>query len=562
MINQTEYIHALESFLISMEQIETQNADAVRDAVRELCQVLHIGKITLRYLNTADIPDVQESVVFYQADSAFPGESVRKRFSAPNMAEIEYEALPETENSWTDEIRQKTGLLLNTLFSFNARVKLMQVTQKLLCHDRDLDIPNMRYFDQYIAELVKSGKDFSGYASVFFNFKHFSVINQQIGRDKGTLVMKRYVHRIKELLDEQDEIIFRVGGDNFAILLKKEKMPSVIRILEGTGICYDSSGRDRVLVTATAGVCYLKDIKIRNSSDILDKTSLASYTARYQSSQDIVVFNDQMLEYKKRNVRIENMFPEAIRNEEFLVYYQPKISLDGFRIAGAEALCRWQHDGRLIPPGEFIPVLEQGMEICTLDFYMLEHVCRDIRRWLDEGRSVVRISVNLSRRHMTDMDLLEHILKIVDENQVPHQYIEIELTETTTDVEFKDLKRVVAGLQKQGISTSVDDFGIGYSSLNLIKEIPWNVLKVDKSFLPNADDTDKSMKEAVFRHVIAMAQEMGLECIAEGVETKEQVDLLLANCCNLAQGFLFDRPLPVGEFENRLGNYAYHCPES
>ena len=154
---------------------------------------------------------------------------------------------------------------------------------------------------------------------------------------------------------------------------------------------------------------------------------------------------------------------------------------------------------------------------------------------------------------MMDMDLLERIIDIVDRNDVPHQYIEIELTETTTDVEFRDLKRVVSGLQAEGIYTSVDDFGIGYSSLNLIKEIPWDVIKVDRSFLPSdIDDEDANRRAIMFKYVVAMAHEMGLECIAEGVETEQQVQILRDNSCELAQGFYFDKPLPVADFEQKL----------
>ncbi|MCH5275361.1 MAG: EAL domain-containing protein, partial [Lachnospiraceae bacterium] len=140
----------------------------------------------------------------------------------------------------------------------------------------------------------------------------------------------------------------------------------------------------------------------------------------------------------------------------------------------------------------------------------------------------------------------------------PHEYIEIELTETTTDVEFKDLKRIIGGLQQSGVFTSVDDFGIGYSSLNLIKEIPWNVLKLDRSLLPAKGDENPVQKDTMFKYIVAMTQAMGLECISEGVETKEQVKLLVDNKCNLAQGFYFDKPLPVEEFETRLDkNYIY-----
>ena len=247
---------------------------------------------------------------------------------------------------------------------------------------------------------------------------------------------------------------------------------------------------------------------------------------------------------------IEATLPEAIEREEFRVYYQPKILLKDYRLIGAEALCRWFQNGKIVAPGEFVPVLEQSKLICLLDFYMLEHVCRDIRRWLDEGKKVVTVSVNLSRIHMGDMDLLENILSIIDKYQVPHEYIEIELTETGTDVDFKNLKTLVSGLRGAGISTSVDDFGTGYSSINLIRELPWSVLKIDKSFLPGKEEDDQKL--IMIKHLIALAQDMDIECIVEGVETVEQVKLLKESNCYLAQGYYFDKPLPVQEFEEKL----------
>ncbi|MBP5578737.1 MAG: EAL domain-containing protein, partial [Ruminococcus sp.] len=142
-------------------------------------------------------------------------------------------------------------------------------------------------------------------------------------------------------------------------------------------------------------------------------------------------------------------------------------------------------------------------------------------------------------------------------NNVPHEYIEIELTETTTDVEFRDLKRVVSSLQQKGIYTSVDDFGMGYSSLNLIRDIPWNVLKVDRSFLPMDAEGSESTRSVMFRYVVAMAKDLGLECVAEGVETSSQVKVLRDNNCVFAQGFLFDKPLPLDEFEQRMDKHFY-----
>lgn len=157
---------------------------------------------------------------------------------------------------------------------------------------------------------------------------------------------------------------------------------------------------------------------------------------------------------------------------------------------------------------------------------------------------------------MIDIDLTDHILSIINKYNIPHDLIEIELTETASDVMFSDLRRIVSGLQRENVKTAVDDFGVGYSSLNLIRDIPWDVLKIDKSFVPQTED-DGNVSNVMFRHLISLAQDMGLECVVEGVETDEQLRILKKNNCQIAQGFLFDHPLPVEEFEDRLINKTY-----
>ena len=188
---------------------------------------------------------------------------------------------------------------------------------------------------------------------------------------------------------------------------------------------------------------------------------------------------------------------------------------------------------------------------------MLEHVCQDIRRWLDNGLEVVRVSVNISRIHLGKQNLSERIINTLKKYNVPHQYIEIELTETTSDVDFDELKKIVGALHNVGISTSIDDFGVGYSSLNLIRDLPWNTLKIDKSFLPKENDPYNSQKITMLKNVITMAQSLGLECLVEGVETTNHVAILKENACYQAQGFCFDKPLPVEEFEKRLKEKSF-----
>ncbi len=357
-------------------------------------------------------------------------------------------------------------------------------------------------------------------------------------------------------------IVIRLGGDKFVGIFDRKVKRKVFDMFMGTLVPFGNSDSKRICVSAAAGVYMLPDpYMLKSSGDIMDKVMISSHTAKSQTESAIVIYDDRMKAEKDRIKKVQTEFRSGLEKEEFQVYYQPKVDIETRKLSGAEALCRWLKNGKIVPPAEFIPILEINTDICDLDFYMLEHVCRHIRKWLDEGRDVVRVSVNFSRKHLVDADLLEHILSVVDKHKVPHEYIEIELTETTTDVLFRDLKRVVSGLQQEGIWTAVDDFGIGYSSLNLIREIPWNVLKVDKSFVPRDDEDENSISNLMFRHVISLAQDMGLECVVEGVETVSQLDVLRRNRCNIVQGYFFDRPLPLSEFEQRLDQKYYPEPE-
>lgn len=256
------------------------------------------------------------------------------------------------------------------------------------------------------------------------------------------------------------------------------------------------------------------------------------------------------MRWKNLAVDVLALFPEALKNEEFLVYFQPKVSLRNYRLAGAEALVRWKHGDSFIFPDQFIPQLEQDGAICELDFYMLDHVCQNLRHWLDQGHRLFKVSVNLSRAHLRDEKLVEMIVQTIDKHNVPHELIEIELTETTTDVGFAELRKVIDGLHEQMISTSVDDFGMGYSSMNLIRELPWDVLKIDKCFLPKSENDRRQY--VMLKHIISLAQDIGLDTIVEGVEAIEHVKMLKENNCFLAQGYFFDKPLPIEEFEKRL----------
>ncbi|MDO4863079.1 MAG: bifunctional diguanylate cyclase/phosphodiesterase [Ruminococcus sp.] len=467
---------------------------------------------------------------------------------------------PEDEEPLSEYDLQRLDIVVRSLLSFVGRNRLASAIETLGFYD-DSGFKNRRAFLRQVDLLYGQGRLCGNYTAMMINLRHFTIINQDIGRKNGDIVLKNFYKLIAAIADS-DGIVSRMGGDNFLALMRSELLEHVLTILRGVPIYYDKENEKRIMVYARAGIFKVpEDFSFEASSEIMDKVLRAYQAAKQSDSETISYYSESMGVKRDSEMRIQQLFEPALAKKEFKVYYQPKVDVDTGEIIGAEALCRWFHDEKLISPAEFIPVLEQSNDICRLDFYILDVVCSDIRRWLDACIEPVRTSVNLSRKNLVDIDLLRHIIDIIDRHRVPHQYIEIELTETTTDVEFRVLKRIVSGLQDEGIYTSVDDFGVGYSSLNLIREIPWNVLKIDRCFLPEDDEDESSVTSLMYRHVVAMALDIGLECITEGVETTKQIEILRANHCKHAQGFIFDKPLPRDRFEKVLSRHRYDLTE-
>lgn len=553
-----EYLIAFNKFLKSMKEKDDTLADDAYECITDLCDVMKIGRIEVSFFDTPSDEYIEnnKTKVFYDIGNYDETIYIVRRNNTVDDRTVVYKAwIRESEAAWDDIEKERVNIILDTLFVFNSRSRFIQLADKLLYFDYDMDTYNHKYYMRYLNKLIEKS-EISQYTAIYFNLKKFSVVNQQIGRKNGTKVMHSFINTIVSEL-ESGEILARIGGDNFTLIVKKGNQNKILNILNGIGIFMGGSDSERVFVSANAGIYEIPDNSVSSASDVMDRISVALHIARQSDKLDFVYFDDKMLEAKKKANAISAYFPTALKNREFLVYYQPKVTLDGYKLAGAEALCRWKHDGQLIPPFEFISVLERSMDICKLDFYMLDRVCSHLRKWLDEGKKVVRISVNLSRRHLSDMDLTKHILEIIDSHNVPHELIELELTETITDYNFQKLTDTITSLQENGLYASVDDFGVGYSSINLIKEVPWNVLKIDKSLLPSGNGEDKYQNKVMLKYVVAMAQAIGLECVAEGVETPEQIEILRDNCCDFVQGYIFDKPMPVEEFEKRLDNYKY-----
>ncbi len=556
MVTKEEYSSFLER-LVRITHEEPFNRENYLELINEICPKYRIAKGETEFYPTPMMEQRGMGEKFCDFDTG-KGDKVLVRLRiitssrAIVIGTIYGEA--EEEERESEEIEQ-LDTLLRIILGFVSRKRLLRKLEEFGFFDID-GYQNFRAFARYL-DIANSENRLGGKVAFHIDLHNFAIVNHEIGRENGNTVLNNYYKMLQDTVGDTG-IIARLGGDKFIGVFDRSIKRKVFDIFSGVPVPYSEVGNKKIKVSAAAGIYMLPNpYMMKGYGDIMDKIMLSSIAAKKQSGSSIVIYEDKMKSERERVKKVQTEFRNAIEQEEFAVFYQPKVDIGTRKITGAEALCRWIKGGSIIPPIEFIPILEINTDICDLDFYMLEHVCQHIRKWLDEGRNVVRISVNFSRKHLVDVDLLEHIISVVDKYNVPHEYIEIELTETTTDVLFRDLKRVVCGLQEQGIWTAVDDFGIGYSSLNLIRDIPWNVLKVDKSFVPQSIDEEDSISNKMFKHVISLAHDIGLECVIEGVEKIDQLEILRKNNCNIAQGYFFDRPISLEVFESRLDRMIY-----
>lgn len=290
-------------------------------------------------------------------------------------------------------------------------------------------------------------------------------------------------------------------------------------------------------------------------AQLYNNASAARASAEEEENSAIAVFTARMLEEQIWNNKVEVNMHSALENEEFEVYLQPKYNPADDSLAGAEALVRWisPTDG-FISPGKFIPIFETNGFITKLDNYMISHVAALQAKWLAEGKAVVPVSVNVSRAHFAQPNLAEHIAGLVDEYQVPHSLIEIELTESAFFDDKAVLLSTVHKLKEKGFEVSMDDFGSGYSSLNTLKELPLDVLKLDAEFFRGKFEKERG--EIVVSEAIHLAKRLDMRIVAEGVEEKEQVDFLKGAGCDMIQGYYYAKPMPANEYEARMAKHG------
>ena len=417
--------------------------------------------------------------------------------------------------------------------------------KKLIYTDSATGGHNKEFFIFKAGKMIKSRH--RRYVVVCLRMEKFRHYQTAYGIKAGDNLLEDFYKQLTGLVKKRKELVAHLEKGDFGLLLHYDNEDLLnIRMNVITQALNDCRPNQHLFFSV--GAC-----RIITRGDVLEEkisNAGAAISKQDKSTDTVKWFDESMREEQIWERRVEDDMDRALADNEFKVYLQPKYSTKKEQLSAAEALVRWIHpEYGFVSPAKFIPIFERNGFITKLDDYMLTEVAKLQAKWLEDGKKLVPISVNVSRAHFSQYDLAEHICGIVDTYKVPHEFIELELTESAFFDDKQILLDTIKKLKEYGFKVSMDDFGAGYSSLNSLKELPLDIIKLDAQFF--RDIEDKKRADLIVCDTIKLAKKLGMQIVAEGIETREQVDFLAEQHCDLIQGFYFAKPLPIEEFEEK-----------
>ncbi|WP_286785908.1 MULTISPECIES: phosphodiesterase DibA [Pseudomonas] len=420
-------------------------------------------------------------------------------------------------------------------------------------HDPLTSLPNRLLFIERVESALKRiFADKRGGAVMVVDLDHFKHINESLGHNIGDQLLKGVAERLRGLL-EDGMTLARMGGDEFALIYEdcphvEQAAALATRILEEIKAPFSLGGHE-LFTGASIGIS-LYPGDARTVQQLLRNADSALFKAKSSGREGYAFYTQELTAYAHQRVELAASLRHALEGGQLRVYYQPVLRLLDGHVVGVEALVRWQHPERgLISPGEFIPIAEESGLIGTIDAWVLEESCRQMRRWVEQGRELEFVAVNISSRVFNRGDLPDRIAETLEKTGLEPARLELEVTESAIMHDPDGALDQLVRLRVLGVRLSIDDFGTGYSSLLRLKRLPVHKLKIDQGFVAGLPDESEDM--AITRAVIALAGSLGLKVLAEGIETPEQAAFLLEHRCDLGQGYWFGRPVPAEKLDWR-----------
>lgn len=424
----------------------------------------------------------------------------------------------------------------------------------LIRHDSVTNLPNqMALREVFVQVKPKDTSQEQLVTLLSVGLDRFNQITDNLGHAVGDLLIKAVAERLTACVGPQD-VVARLNSDRFAIILattehKKEAGNVAETILQRLSQTFTLAGQE-IFITASIGIAlYPRDgTKLE---DLLNHANTAMTKASQQGGDQYQFYSAAFNVGSSDRLTLQSELRHALEREELQVYYQPQVSLQTGEIIGAEALVRWLHPERgLVSPDKFIPIAEETGLIIPIGEWVLQTACKQTKLWQNSGFASLQVSVNLSSRQFSQIDLRKQLVQILMETGLDPTYIELELTESMLVQNTEVAIRRLNALKSLGVKIAIDDFGTGYSSLSYLQQFPFDILKIDRCFIQNI--TENPNNAAITKAIIEMAKSLNLKLIAEGVETTEELSFICRHGCDAMQGYLFSRPLPIHEFSQLL----------
>jgi diguanylate cyclase (GGDEF)-like protein/PAS domain S-box-containing protein len=438
------------------------------------------------------------------------------------------------------------GQLQNFVITFSDISELRRVEKNLATlayMDALTGVGNRVRLEQVVREALE-GDDTPGSVGILYlDLDGFKLINDTLGHSEGDLLLRIMADRFKQSVRDEDTVV-RIGGDEFVIVLTGVEQEDNLKIVATKLLAAVQEpvtlSRERVELSASIGIVMSRP-SVHEYEELLKAADTALFEAKRQGKNRYCIYDFALaMEFNER-LRIERNLKQAIRNDELAIEFQPLIDLQTAQVYGMEALCRWYHDELgMIPPDRFIPIAEQSDVIVDIGAWMLRESCRELRNWMDAGIPPLVVSVNVSARQLTDSSFSELLIATLEEFNIPAAQLELEITETALQANEQVLRQL-ENIRKSGVGLAIDDFGTGYSSLSRLKELPFDRVKIDRSFVRDLPHDSNDIE--ICRAIMALCQVLNLRVTAEGVENRNQLNMLRELGCCCIQGYLFSRPM-------------------
>ncbi len=517
-------------------------------------------KITLHELPRESIYDWDDVFARIHAeDRALVSEMIQQHLAGDTeYYEAQFRLMKDPGHAWEwmlmkgrvverDENKKPT-MLAGTLKNIDDLKQTEEQLRYLANYDQLTELPNRSMFLQQMTHAIQLAKRFNEkVALLFFDLDGFKIINDSLGHAIGDQLLRAVAQRLTLILRETDRVA-RLGGDEFTVIIERvHSAENIIPTLERINHELDQPfdlGTQTVMTAASIGIALYPEHG-KTAETLLKHADIAMYEAKRSEQMKYCFFEEQMNALLVRRLDIEKQLEQAITNDEFVTFFQPRVRVTDNKVSGFEALIRWHHPEKgLVSPAEFIPVAEDSGQIIYLGSWILFDACKQCAKWHQQGHPIT-VSVNIAALQFQQSDLINVVKKALSTSNLQPEYLELEITEGTLIHNLEHTRRVLYELKQLGIKIALDDFGTGYSSLSYLQQLPIDILKIDRSFIIQLSQSKKSAM--LCQAIINMAHSLGLEVVAEGIETQEQLAFLHTSGCEEYQGYLFGKPIPANE---------------